>query len=213
MKQKKTSPTKGAGKVKKTPTKKKVAQNATKTPKKKIELTPAQSDALALYGTESVRSLWEKKPAFFLRTFGKNSNGWKKKFLDYESSQNRTLLGARKMEAIAVITEIPARFTTKTKVAEHLGVSRRTLYDWLGNDLFQKVLAEEMTKSYGFFSPAIRSALIREALKGSVPAIKLFLQHHEEWVERQENIGDKTLNIAWGVVGGSPFMNPEKKAE
>ena len=104
-------------------------------------------------------------------------------------NNNKTLskkLSPRKRKFIEYLKYKEYNNNELSKIRKKIGISSSTYYRWLGDKELTKIAREESNLEFKESVHAVLQTLKKEALKGNVKAIKLFL-------EKFDNIKDKTV--------------------
>ena len=68
---------------------------------------------------------------------------------------------------------------TMQEIADECGVSRKTIYEWKKDDLFNKELKRQIVRNTLDKLPEVADAMADEAIGGNAAAAKLIFQMHE----------------------------------
>ena len=91
-----------------------------------------------------------------------------------------------KQESYAERLADPKEQRSQAEIAEDLGVTRKTLYEWRKHPLFWPRVREIIDEHSDSSLAKVWNALIFKAVRGDVQAMKLFFQMRGEFTEKQE---------------------------
>lgn len=97
---------------------------------------------------------------------------------------------------------------------EATGISRTTFYEHLADSRFVTWLNDELTKAVGVEGREVRTALLRECMKGDLEAIKLWHQLYGDFIPTERRIiedgdlsglsNEQLFEIARGLASEGP---------